>query len=268
MMLIIRWFFVSVLTCFSGLAAYASEYTRPEQLTFCYENQDYLPFVRHIPDGSVSKGQNGVLPDLIIATAEQLGISIRFVSKPWKRCQVLLKAGEVDSIFAVIWQPEREAWGVFPKRSGQPDERYRLWRVDYKIYTRKDTELSWDGVRFSGVKMGLSAPLGYVAEKKLEQLGVNSKTNFLPAEGLKLVSKMRLDGYVLESSIGDYLVQSEGVRDEVAPLPHPFFYADWYLPFSHKLFNRYPQVVKRFWHELGNVRERHGESFKAHYRQY
>lgn len=256
-------FFIGSMLCAAGVQA--TNDSLPEQMTFCYENQNYLPFIRQAEDGLVVEGKNGVLTDLVIQATGKLGVKAEFINKPWKRCIVLLQSGEVDGIFAAIWQPEREKWGVFPKHLEQPDERYKIWQVNYQIYARRDSALDWDGKAFTGIVTGVSAPLGYVAEKKLQQLGVKSRSSYLPADGLNLVAKHRLDGYVLESSIGDYLTRSEGLESDVKPLPIPFFSADWYLPLSHRLAKKYPQAPILFWQALAEAREAHGEALKAAY---
>lgn len=239
----------------------------PDEMTFCYENQDYLPFIRQAEDGLVIEGKNGVLTDLVIQTTKELGIEATFINKPWKRCIVLLQSGEVDGIFAAIWQPERDEWGLFPKSGSVPDERFKIWQVDYQIYSQSDTELLWNGERFQGVVTGISAPLGYVAEQKLIQLGAKSRASYLPADGLHLVAKRRLDGYVLESSIGNYLIRSEGLTSQVAPLSLPFFSANWYLPLSHNFAKKYPQAPELFWQALAKARHSHGETLKIQYQQ-
>lgn len=255
--------FLLVLAVKSG--AYADTSSFPGQMTFCYENQSYLPFIRQVAEQPVRFGENGALVDLVIKATESLGIQARFVNKPWKRCIHLLREGEVDGIFAAIWQKERDAWGVFPKRSGQVDGQYRLWRVDYKVYSRPAGGLSWDGERFKGVVAGVSAPLGYVAEKKLVELGVKSKVSYLPVEGLHLVNKGRLDGYVLESTIGRFLLSQEGLDVDVREMTPPFFSADWFLPLSFNLVERYPDVAEQFWQALARVRDEHGDVLKANY---
>ncbi len=245
--------------------ALADDAAGPSEMRFCYENQNYLPFVRHSPDRDVSEGKNGVLPDLVIRATQQLGIRAVFVRKPWKRCIVLLETGQVDGIFAAIWQPGRDKWGVFPKVDGKPDIRYRIWQVDYRIYSYNGSSLTWDGQTFTGVLNGISAPLGYVAESRLRQLGVKSRSSYLPSEGLHLVAKQRLDAYVLESSVGDYLVNAEGLSSIVNVLPDPLFNADWYLPLSHQLVKRYPDISARFWQALADVRKTHGDTLKKQY---
>lgn len=254
-----------VLTCslLMPIPTYASEAIA--QMRFCYEDQEYRPFLVASSDHQTLWGRNGALPDLVIETTRALNIQAEFVNFPWKRCIALLNAGEVDGIFAAIWQKAREAWGVFPKTGQQPDSRYSLWRVQYQVYTHKDSSLTWDGKSFSNIKTGIAAPLGYIAEQKLKQMGVLSRNSYTPNEGLRLVGLNRLDGFVVESNIGDHIVHDLNIQDEVMTLPTPFMTADWYLPLSHQWVSRQPELAQRFWQKLAEIREARADALKSQY---
>lgn len=162
-------------------------------------------------------------------------------------------------MFAAIWLPERDSWGVFPGRQSglaTPDRRYRLWQVDYPILTRVGSGLSWDGERFTGVNRGLTAPLGYVAQQRLGTLGVLSKASHTAEKALRLVASGRLDGYVVERQIGLSLIHKLGLDGRVQMLPLPLMTADWHLPLSHQFVKRHPDLSARFWQSLGEERER------------
>ncbi|OPX56391.1 polar amino acid transport system substrate-binding protein [Oceanospirillum multiglobuliferum] len=237
----------------------------PPTMRFCYENQEYRPFLVATDDHKTRLGHNGALPDLVIETTRSLGIQAEFVNYPWKRCIALLQSGEVDGIFAAIWQKEREEWGVFPKRNNQADERYSLWRVQYDIYTSKNSLLSWDGTAFSNIKSGVSAPLGYIAEQKLKQMGVLSRNSYVPSEGLRVVALNRLDGFVVESNIGDHIVISQAIQADIKKLSIPFMVADWYLPLSHQWVKAHPKLAQAFWNKLAEVRAQKAEVLHKQY---
>lgn len=259
---------ITLMLSLTGFPVRANASDLPKKLTFCYENQNYLPFVRQSPGGQVIFGQNGILPDMVLKATKRLGIEAHFIQKPWKRCIHLLKTGRADGLLPAIWQQDREDWGLFPKRNGQPDSRYRVWQADYMVYSHKASALRWDGVRFQGLRAGLSSPLGYVSEKKLRQLKAISPLSYLPIQGLHLVAKQRLDGYVLERSIGDYLVSAEQLSADITPLKIPFLSADWYLPVSHHLVRQHPDAAQQLWRALAKIREQEGPAFSHHYRQH
>lgn len=237
-----------------------------QTLRVCYEDQDYLPYTKGSGNGAdVALGKRGVLPDLVLLATEEVGLKAEFVSLPWKRCIQQLEYGQVDAIFAAIWLPERDKWGVFPKTDGQVNNHYRLWRVSYKIHLGRDSILSWDGNAFSHVQHGIGAPLGYVAYKKLEAMGVLPPQNHLPDEGFRLLGLGRLDGYVIEQSIGEQLIRKQKLMDAVQVLEKDFLQADWYLPLSHQWYGQNTALARQLWQALSQMRELQGEALYQHY---
>jgi polar amino acid transport system substrate-binding protein len=238
-----------------------------EVLRLCYEAEDSLPFWGVGAD-SHAPGQ-GLLLDLIQSAAKQANLHLELQRQPWKRCIWQLQQGLSDGIFAAIWQPERDAWGQFPGRDTQsntPVQRdYRLWQVDYPIIVRKGSSLEWNGKQFSGMQNGLSAPLGYVANQQLADLGVLVKPTYNAEKALKLIALGRLDGYVLERQIAHTHIRNLGLQAQLGLLAKPLFSADWYLPLSHQFYRLHPQTAQRFWRALGEQREARSAELTARY---
>lgn len=236
-------------------------------LRICYELQDSMPFWAAATDQN--KPRPGLLLELIQPAAEQAGLRLEFQRQPWKRCILQLQQGQVDGIFAAIWQPERDSWGQFPGRDTQrntPVQRdYRLWQVDYPIIARKGGTLNWDGEHFSGTRNGLSAPLGYVAAQQLESLGVLAKPTYSAERAIKLIALDRLDGYVLERQIARNYIRTADLQTQLVFLPKPLLSADWYLPLSHQFYSQHPELAQRFWQALAEQREAHGAELGARY---
>lgn len=255
-----------LLSLASAFSAHITAAPLNKTLRICYEDQDYLPYTKGSGDGSeVALGKRGVLPDLVLLASEEVGLKAEFISLPWKRCIQQLEIGRVDAIFAAIWLPERDKWGMFPKTDGQADSRYRLWRVSYKIHRGKDSALSWDGSTFRNVQHGVAAPLGYVAYKKLAEMDVLPPQNHLPDEGFRLLGLGRLDGYVIEQSIGAQLVRKQQLERSVEVLKQDFLQADWYLPLSHQWYQQNTQLANLLWQALSEMRELQGQALYQHY---
>ena len=235
-------------------------------LRICYEIDDYPPFI-----GAFELAKPGLLLELIQAAARQAEVDLEFQRQPWKRCILQLQQGLSDGIFAAIWQAERDSWGQFPGRAAQRDQpadrHYRLWQADYPIFTRRDSNLQWDGQQFSGLQHGLSAPLGYVSRQRLHYLGALASASYSPEKAFELVALDRLDGYVIERQIGASYVRKLGLQQQLAPLPRPLLQADWYLPLSHQFYARQPQLARRFWQALREQRERRGAELSRRYLQ-
>ncbi|OMH38838.1 ABC transporter substrate-binding protein [Motiliproteus sp. MSK22-1] len=229
-------------------------------IRICYEEQFYPPY-SYPPARNSHQATHkpGLLIELVTLAAEASGLQPEFVTLPWKRCIRQLKHGLVDGIFAAIWQKERDKWGLFPKQLNRPDQSKSLWTGRYSIYTYNDSQLTWDGTRFGNVRHGLSAPLGYVTEKKLRQLNVFSNQAYSPQEGLKIVTLKRLDGYVVDEAIFETQFRSDRQLGQLRKLPVPFIEADWYLPLSFQWVEKNPELSERFWSSLGKVRQDQGK---------
>ncbi len=109
----------------------------------------------------------------------QAGRKFEAKALPWKRCVHLVGQGVMDAALPVIWSPEREAWGAFPRtREGDLDRSLRLRTAEYFVYVSVPTEamhspeLQWDGQSFAKVKYGVWAPVGYKSYEKLQDLKV------------------------------------------------------------------------------------------------
>ncbi len=225
-------------------------------MTLCYQQDPALPFSS--PPETLDPQKPGILLELIRHLEQDFSMSLTLQSMPWKRCLLMLEAGEVDGAFAVIWSSERDKRYAFPKNSeGNVDSQKRFWRVKYPVFVRQDGELFWDGKDFRGLRYGLSAPVGYLAHQKLLKLGANY-THELDLElGLQLVSLGRLDGYIVEQNIGMQAVRKLKLDNVHTPFEEAFMFADLYIPLSKSLLRSRSQLAKTFWESLAIVRERY-----------
>ncbi|WP_284383508.1 hypothetical protein [Litoribrevibacter albus] len=247
---------VFILSAFSPVVSATSVANDARPVVICYENLDYVPFM--MGEEEVPDYKPGVLIDLIRTAAPDQPFD--FQRKPWKRCIKLLKDGKMDGMFATIWLKERDQWGQFPpatKQFGVPaEQRYRLWHVQYQIFINRASLLKWDGHQFSGFRgIGLSAPPGYVAKIKLEELGVLASGSYTASEGFKLVALDRLEGYVVEKLIGlqtIYRIPTE-LRNRISYIKEPLFNADWHLVFSHQFMSDHAEIAQGVWDGLADV---------------
>lgn len=237
----------------------SSQFTLPT-LRICYEDKNNFPFTTAENTSDTNTlGLRGTLADIVITASQAIELPIEFVRLPWKRCIQHLSQGKTDAIFAAIWTPEREKWGVFPKINNGINSDQRLWRARYPIFTAKHTRLQWHDGYFTGLNLGVSAPLGYVAHDKLDKLGVLPVNNLAPEEGFRLISKERLDGYVIERFIGKHIIQQLKLSKEISSLPTDFMQRDWFMPVSQQWYQQHPQLTHQLWQSLSEVRKEQGE---------
>ncbi len=223
-----------------------------ESLRVCYENQSYPPFLLGVE--TTPQDNPGILLELIQMAAAEVSVDVQFYRRPWKRCIADLEYGKSDALFAAIWKADREKWAVFPKADGRVDSSRSLWHVQYPIFVKRGTALTFDGVIFAGIQFGLSAPIGYVANDKLSEMAALAPGSHDIENGLKLVSLGRMDGYVVETYIGRSTVSTLGLNDSITVLPVPFLEADWFLPVSHNYYQQHQETAEALWSALARVR--------------
>lgn len=220
-----------------------------ETLNICFENQDNTPYV------SVDK--TGLLIDLVNRASERAGIAVNFHLLPWKRCLTLVEHGGMDAALALVWNRDRQTRFNFPLNANQEvDRQRRIWQGEYLVMVPKHSSVEWDGERFSGLEGGMASPLNYVSSERLQRLNAYAFDS-PPDKGLMLVAKDRLPGYVVQREIGDALLKSLGLEDQIKVLPVPFMTEDWYLVFSNNLLLSAPDLAQTLWQHIADERERH-----------
>ncbi|NRD75606.1 transporter substrate-binding domain-containing protein [Shewanella sp. VB17] len=240
--------------------------TNAPVMRICYEDRGYFPYATTEPiTDSKTLNVHGVFVDLIIKTAARLNLSIQLVRLPWKRCIQHLSQGKTDAIFAAIWTPERESIGVFPTREGQIDVERRLWSGSYQVFTHKQSSLKWNDGQFSGLKLGVAAPLGYITYDKLAKLDALPLNNLTSKEGFTLLAKRKLDGYVVERYIGLSMIKDMKLTAELSALTTTFMQVNLYLPVSHQWNQQYSALTLQFWQTLSEIRQEQGDMILAGY---
>lgn len=137
---------------------------------------------------------------------------VQFVAKPWLRCQKEMEENRVHGLFSMIETPERVTQFVFPSSVGVNGA--YLAEVEYPVFvsvssvlSQRETEwisargINWPVYRRFKDK-GLAAPLGYVVYEMLRKNHGLSSIEYRGGSGLKMVSLQRLDGYVVERTLG------------------------------------------------------------------
>lgn len=231
-------------------------------LTVCYEDQHTPPFWLGVD--APQRGEGGILTEYLFLTAERLNQPLIFQRMPWKRCLSDLMHGKVDATFAMIYTDERDQWAAYPKSNGVPDNRY-LYNASYPVFVSLQSELQWDGTAFTPENVIVQSVPGYVAERKLMDMGLSPVLDLQPKDALPLLVKNRLDGYIVESLIGQSLLKELGLNDQIIPLAATFLEQPWYLTFSKQRYAADPASVEEFWTVLNEIRQAEGAAITDMY---
>jgi len=188
-----------------------------------------------------------IIKGAITHASEVMGYQARFIEQPWRRCILMVQNNTVDAVMASVWKQERSRWMQFPlNKAGQPDLKRPAWVSHYSVFVAQDTQLTWDGQQFGGIKHGVGGPLGYVLAEQLEALGVLNKHVNSAEAGFQLIARGRLDGFVIDRSVGYSHIEAMQLHEKVVPLPVLFSKKNLYIPLSKAFYLTNPQRGERF----------------------
>lgn len=231
-------------------------------VTFCYEDRNFPPYIFSTSNNDQPKG---LMIDLILLSAKDAGFTVNLISKPWLRCQKLVKQNQANALFAMIQTNERSQIFAFPKNKNlqQP----YLFQGEYAIFIQKDGPFDLDktkqllidenglnlDVYYPVAKYGLSAPLGYVVRTILKDKNVLSSLNLTPIQGLKFVANGKLDGFVIDRKIGTYLSKELNLEHKLTATKYSLLQTKWHAAFNKEFYQTNQKQINEFW----NAFERH-----------
>ena len=223
-------------------------------LLFCYELQEKSTLKTSLGVGleQIFEFQTRVVSDAL----DSLAMPYQLQRLPWRRCLAAVSRGELDGAIGVGWTAERDSAYHFPRSQLELDPSKRLLHLNYSIYTRYDSPLQWDGQQLTGIQHGLAAPKGYVAEQRLQQLGVWRELDTALDSGIDLVLKHRLDGYVLPDEVAAAQLKGHSEADKIRKLEPRFMAQPLYLVLSRKSSKLDGERRAQLWQQIELSREK------------
>lgn len=233
-----------------GAQAQTDTRAAPKTLQLCYERLDIHPW--RTVDG------RGLNFELIRMAAAKAGVTVQFVTLPWKRCLSEMQEGVMHGVFAASFAPDRLAMGAYPG-GNPPDPALQLYSDGYVLVRRKNDAVQWDGKNVTGLTGPVGAQVGYSVANDLRRLGVAVDEGSQTArELLQKLQLGRLGAAALGNSdalnlLGDRARAGEfGANLEV--LPQPLMQKAYYLMLSNQLVQQAPDLADRLWRQIGAVR--------------
>lgn len=180
-------------------------------------------------------------------TAAAMGKEVDIFFTPWKRCQLMVKAGKIAAILSLTRNEEREQWLYFSKP---------INKVRDVFFKRKSSAIDWKTLAdLAPYRIGVSGGYRYDQSfEKAREESVLAKIDVVSSsrpeeQNLKKLILGRIDLFVCEVSVCSYLIQTNS--DELGGLDYidrsigPE--RDYYIGFSkahpegkalHDAFNR------------------------------
>jgi polar amino acid transport system substrate-binding protein len=237
---------------FSHLLVTSAQAQTP--LKFCFEDTPQSPWT--MPDGS------GLSIELLKRVEEILGERFELIAKPWKRCQEEVRLGVLDGYFGAAVSAERLNFSVYPSlRDGTVDLNAALNSVQTRLFTRAQSEVSWDGKKLQGVKQAIVVQRGYLIGSLLQKQGFKIHEVRNAEEALHRLSKGGADLAILREMDADYLSTREpGFKGGIQIHPLPFMDLPLYLAVNKNVFKQNPKRIQTIWSTIKS--QRHSASYQ------
>lgn len=239
--------FVFALMLLCTLPAWAD--SKPEQITFCYEDDRNYPWIM--------KDQPSYISIMTEMVEQRLGVKIKLAGKPWKRCLFEMQHNEVDGVVNASYMAEREAMGVYPGAPGKPDPAKRMLTTSYSLYRLRGGTLNWDGAKFSNLNGVVGAQTSFSIADHLRKAGV--PVDDTSKKGEDLLRRVILGNFTaaaMPTENGDQLLASDpDFRARIEKLPIPLVEKPYYLMLSKQFVGGFPDFANEVWNAIAAVRE-------------
>lgn len=245
----------SILGCPQAFGENGAAEKKTTTLLFALEDRDNFPYYLG-NSAELSAYTPGVAVELLNLTAEKLGVEARFVRMPWNRCKNSLKYGSVDGIFMASYAPEKRTLGLFPMRAGRPDPDKRMAMVPFCVYTKKSSNLIWNGGYFNQPVVRIGAPLGYAIVDELRAMGLTADESPDTEHNFKKLLLDRLDAVIAPEMAGDEVLKKHPEAFAgITKMEKPFATKPYYLMLSRQFSRREPELAAKFWDVLEKIRK-------------
>jgi len=128
----------------------------------------------------------------------------------------------------------------------------------YSLYRLKGSSVAWDGKNFINVNGIIGAQTSFSIVDKLKKdfgLTVDDSVKSVDENFNKLLKK-RIVGAVLQTSAADFVLEnSPKFKDKIEKVEPPVEYKAYYIMLSYDFIKKYPDIAKKFWQTIQEVRE-------------
>ena len=239
---------LSVLGWLGSCAVWAGQVSTL-QFTLCSEDQPALPLSHPDP---ATLGNSQIL---LAMAAEQTGASVKQVSAPWYRCQLMLDAGSVDAINIASYAAINRAIAVFPMLDAQQvDASKSLGRLRTELFRRTGSTVQVVDGQF----VNLKTPVGIMNSYQLNSLSVARHGGTVDDNSRSLES---LAHRLVTGRIDLIAGSSESLRrlcagpyaGKMEVLATVLDEEHYYLAFSKPFYARHRDAVEALWSAMQHI---------------
>jgi len=252
-----RMFVGSALTLATGLAWAQTPPSPQRPLQVAIE--DYPPY-EYFENGEAK----GIDVDVITTILTRLGIPHEIKAYPFARGWLMLKKGGADAAPSISYNKNREAYlyftaeqRAFEAKGTWPSD--YLWKTEYAFFINRRFEKSlhfesYAQLRKDGYRIGVLDE--YTYHPGFLEAGLTFKQYVDPEQAIQALARGEIDLFPMDKTVAAYLINKQGLQDQIASLPKVIFSKPYLMVFSKQ--STYPDlegVMAKFYAELRSMRE-------------
>lgn len=236
---------VAVLCASAGFAQ-----ADPVPLQLGYSDKESSYFL--LGNGPVIPAMPGIAIEMVEAAAVACDVAPHFTRYPGSRMLALAQENSIDAIVMVSFTPERQAIGVYPMQGDAADPAFQIATLTYAFYTRRDSDISWDGKAFTGLERPIGVNLGWSVGNDLKAMGLPVETAKDTQNNFNKLLLERIDAFAIQTSIGSSYIRDNNLAERVRELTPAISSKPYYLVFSHGWYDQHPAAAKCLWQSIAN----------------
>jgi polar amino acid transport system substrate-binding protein len=217
-----------------------------------YIDQDLKPFL--IGEGPEIPARPGVTIELAQRAAARVGARLQLTRMPLPRLIEEVRAGRQDGVLSLRHSADRAAELVYPLRAGRPDPDRHVARLAYSLYARRDSSVSWDGTRLTGLQGPVAVGGSPLIAKRVTSLGAQIVRSDTGTQMFGMLAMYRVDAVVTLDAMADRLLPVQGYT-QIEKLSPPLVVEEFYVPVSKVFYAANRELTERFWQALGDLRD-------------
>ncbi|MES9875182.1 MAG: transporter substrate-binding domain-containing protein [Candidatus Sedimenticola sp. 6PFRAG7] len=232
-----------------------------EKITLVFASYDttIAPFIMG-KGTSFPKDKPGVSVELLRLLEQELDIKIEFKRYSYPRAIKYMEEGRVDGQFPWSFKEQRLQTGQFPMMDDQQDASKRLITLSYVIYKLKDSNLGWDGKVFENLNKPIGVQQNYsIVEvlRKKYKVKVDDVTKHTYQNFDRLLIGRVSATVDVEMPADIVLNSNEKYRKNIVKMSPPLVTKPYYLVLSHQFVKKHPELAKKIWIAIEEIREKH-----------
>ena len=214
-----------------------------KEISLCHEDNEVFPWLLN--------NQNGLIHKQMQIIEKEAKVKFKLISIPWKRCQLLVKMGEIDGVLSASPTPSRLETYEYPKnKKGELDRDFRMHEDQFIVYKNKNSDIDYKNGKFINLgNAAVAVELGYSVQEKLTAMGITVYTSFNSLNDLlNVLSNGTLKAAVLQDYTTRYALENSAKKfPNVVTIPEPFVKVDQYIAFNRIFANSHRSLVDNIW---------------------